>query len=41
MADGNTIKMHCPIWVRSSEPDKVFHGGIAIDSLKRIQVYDH
>ncbi len=41
MADSNTIKMHCPIWERSSEPDKVFHGGIAIDSLKRIQVYDH
>jgi hypothetical protein len=41
MADGNTIEIHCPIWERSSKPDKVFHGGIAIDSLKRIQVYDH
>jgi hypothetical protein len=41
MADSNTIEMHCPIWERSSKPGKVFHGGIAIDSLKRIQVYDH
>jgi hypothetical protein len=38
MADG--IKMQCPIWERSSEPGKVFHGQIAIDSPKRIQVYD-
>jgi hypothetical protein len=41
MADSNTIEMHCPIWERSSKPGEVFHGGIAIDSMKRIQVYDH
>jgi hypothetical protein len=41
MADDSSIQMHCPIWERSSEPGKVFHGGIAFDSLKRIQVYDH
>ena len=40
MADGNLIRMHCPIWERSSEQGKVFHGSIAIDSLKQLQVYD-
>jgi hypothetical protein len=33
--------MQCPIWERSSESGKIFHGSIAIDSLKRnLQVYD-
>ena len=39
MADGN-IRMQCPIWERSSEPGKGFYGSIAIDSLKRLLVYD-
>jgi hypothetical protein len=33
--------MQCPVWERSSLPDKVFRGRIAIDSnKKRIQVFD-
>jgi len=37
----NRIRMQCPIWERSSEPGKIFHGSIAIDSLNKIlQVYD-
>ena len=36
----NRIRMHCPIWERSSEQGKVFHGSIAIDSLKQLQVYN-
>jgi hypothetical protein len=39
MAD-NIIRMQCPIWERSSQPGKVFCGSIAIDSLKRLLVYD-
>jgi hypothetical protein len=37
----NPIRMNCPIWERSTEPDKLFRGSIAIDSLKRLQVYDN
>ena len=39
MAD-NLIRMQCPIWERSSQPGKGFYGSIAIDSLKRLLVYD-
>jgi hypothetical protein len=36
----NLIRMQCPIWERSSEDGKGFCGSIAIDSLKRLLVYD-
>jgi hypothetical protein len=32
--------MQCPIWERSSQPGKGLCGSIAIDSLKRLLVYD-
>ena len=38
MADNLIIQ--CPIWERSSQPSKGFRGRIAIDSLKRLLVYD-
>ena len=38
MADNLVIQ--CPIWERSSRPGKAFRGRIAIDSLKRLLVYD-
>ena len=34
------IRVQCPMWERSSEPDKGFRGCIAIDSLKRLHVYN-
>jgi hypothetical protein len=41
MADGNSIiKMQCLIWERSSQQGTLFRGRIAIDSLKRLLVYD-
>ena len=34
------IRVQCPMWERSSQPDKGFRGRIAIDSLKRLHVYN-
>jgi hypothetical protein len=34
------IRIQCPIWERSSQPGILSCGSIAIDSLKRLLVYD-
>jgi hypothetical protein len=36
----NLIRIQCPIWERSSQPGKGFCGSVAVDSLKRLLVYD-